>query len=210
MLHLYIMRHGETDYNKQQLAQGASDIPLNETGKAQAADARKELAQKEIVFDAIYASPLIRAIETAEILTGKTRDAFTIDDRLVEMHFGEAEGKSFVKNSFAMTLLNTDPEHYDAPVGGETVHEVFERAGSFLDSMREKYAEETKEDDLHVFVATHGMTIRAMLGVIRGTGPAQIWETRIGNCDIFHLTLEGGIYEEMPMLLSHFDPYDPH
>ena len=210
MLHLYVMRHGETDYNKRQLAQGVSDIPLNDTGREQARDAKKEMEKEEISFDYIYASPLCRALETAEILTGKTRENFTIDERLIEMHFGDAEGKSFVKDCPTMDLLNKDPEHYDAPDGGEVVQDVFDRAGAFLRDIKEEYGEAAREKDINIFVATHGMTLRALLGVVRGTGPALVWKTRIGNCDMFHLTLEDGVYKEMPMVLDHFDPYDPH
>lgn len=210
MLHLYVMRHGETDYNKRQLAQGISDIPLNDTGREQARDAKKEMEKENVSFDHIYASPLCRALETAEILTGKTRENFIIDERLIEMHFGNAEGKSFVKDCPAMDFLNKDPEHYDAPDGGEVVQDVFDRAGDFLRDIGEKYGEASREKDMNIFVATHGMTLRALLGVVRGTGPALVWKTRIGNCDMFHLALEDGVYKEMPMVLNHFDPYDPH
>ena len=87
---VYIVRHGQTDWNVQHKAQGRSDIPLNETGRRQAEELRDKI--KDIKFDAVYASPLKRARETAEIATdGEYKIVF--DDRLMERSFGDFEGK---------------------------------------------------------------------------------------------------------------------
>ena len=65
---LWITRHGQTDFNKNKIMQGNVNIPLNETGRAQAAEVREML--KGISFDAVISSPMDRAVETASIITG--------------------------------------------------------------------------------------------------------------------------------------------
>ena len=83
---LYIMRHGQTDWNLQHKLQGKTDIPLNEAGRTMAENARQKY--RDIHFDVCYCSPLKRARETAEILL-RGRDVPVItDDRLAEMDFG--------------------------------------------------------------------------------------------------------------------------
>lgn len=69
MTRVYMIRHGETDWNKAHRLQGWSDIPLNERGRAQAACAAKMMAS--VPLDVIYTSPLKRAVETADIIRGE-------------------------------------------------------------------------------------------------------------------------------------------
>lgn len=93
MTELLLVRHGETDWNKQGIIQGRHDIPLNETGKKQAEYTMKQL--QGIAFDHIFSSPLIRAKETAQIIAdglGVKDEIKTITD-LQERDFGEADGK---------------------------------------------------------------------------------------------------------------------
>lgn len=88
---LYLVRHGETDWNLQRRIQGATDIPLNETGREQARRAGRLLAQRR--WDAVIASPLSRAYDTASIIAAELGlPAPTTDDRLVERRYGDAEG----------------------------------------------------------------------------------------------------------------------
>ena len=65
---IYLTRHGQTDWNKQHLMQGRSDLPLNETGRLQAGEIRRKL--EGISFDAVYASCLKRAVTTASLISG--------------------------------------------------------------------------------------------------------------------------------------------
>ena len=76
-MRLYIARHGQTDWNVQHKAQGRTDIPLNDIGKKQAAELRNQI--KDIEFDAVYASPLKRATETAQIAIDGMRLSMTTD-----------------------------------------------------------------------------------------------------------------------------------
>ncbi len=135
---LYIMRHGKTDWNEQHKLQGRTDIPLNENGIAMA----KKKQQKNIeIYIWIYATVhhLKRAEQTARIvLSGrKTQVPVVIDDRLMEMGFGEYEG---VQNSFNISDCNVNvlfrnPDRYIADKGAESLDELFERTGQFLDEV---------------------------------------------------------------------------
>ena len=88
---LYLVRHGETEWNRQQRIQGSTDIPLNETGRAQALATGRVLAALQP--DGIIASPLQRAFETAEIIAATLGlVAPTPDPELVERRYGAAEG----------------------------------------------------------------------------------------------------------------------
>ena len=86
----YFLRHGETNWNKQGLMQGHTDIPLNDTGRAQAEAAVAALSRMPI--DRIVASPLVRAYETAEIVNRVLQKPLTADAGIQERHFGSMEG----------------------------------------------------------------------------------------------------------------------
>ncbi|MCI8446125.1 MAG: histidine phosphatase family protein, partial [Bacilli bacterium] len=88
-MELYIVRHGETGYNKMGLLQGKTNIPLNQKGIEQANKTKKELEQ--INFDIVVSSPLNRAIDTAKIIA--PNNEILIDERLNERTLGEYEGK---------------------------------------------------------------------------------------------------------------------
>ncbi|WP_374948076.1 histidine phosphatase family protein [Agreia sp.] len=91
MTELILVRHGETDWNFTKRIQGSTDIPLNDTGRAQARAAAERLADEE--WHAVVTSPLGRARETARILARRLGlGQPQVDDRLVERAYGEAEG----------------------------------------------------------------------------------------------------------------------
>ena len=92
---LYIMRHGKTDWNALHKLQGRTDIPLNEEGRLMALKAHEEYKSWNI--DVCYCSPLIRAVETAQIVLKNRGIPIITDERLVEMSFGDYEG---IENSF--------------------------------------------------------------------------------------------------------------
>jgi len=87
---LYIVRHGQTDWNDQHLIQGHTDIALNEIGEKQANDLRAEL--KNIKFDKVFSSDLVRAKRTAEILVLERELEVETTNILRELNYGEFEG----------------------------------------------------------------------------------------------------------------------
>ena len=80
---IYIIRHGETDWNVLRKFQGRTDIPLNENGRQVAEWTREGL--KEIDFDIVYTSPLRRAKETAQIIVGDRQIPIIEEERIIEM-----------------------------------------------------------------------------------------------------------------------------
>ncbi|MBI5126917.1 histidine phosphatase family protein [Candidatus Roizmanbacteria bacterium] len=93
---LYLVRHGQTEWNVRKLIQGHRDIPLNEKGKEQARKLADEL--KAIKFDAIYSSDLKRASETAGLIASTKGLDVHISEDLRERDFGKFAGQSFEGN----------------------------------------------------------------------------------------------------------------
>ncbi len=90
---LYLVRHGQTDWNKLKKLQGGTDIPLNNEGKKEAAALQAQFT--DLKFDAVYSSDLMRAKETAEIISyGRNLEVITTSN-LRERSWGNHEGKSF-------------------------------------------------------------------------------------------------------------------
>lgn len=87
----YYLRHGETDWNLQGLAQGRTDVPLNENGRAQARDACRLVENLRI--STLCSSPLQRALETAEILQSQTGARLEVIEDLAECSWGACEGQ---------------------------------------------------------------------------------------------------------------------
>ena len=102
MVYFYIVRHGQTLLNSLDRAQGWSDSPLTEAGKQMAADIGKKL--KRIEFDAVYASDMLRAVQTAKLILetgGKSGVPIEKDERLREWCLGCMESENnvvFIKN----------------------------------------------------------------------------------------------------------------
>ena len=93
-MNIYILRHGQTNYNRDGKFQGQIDISLNETGIEQAQQAKELL--KDINFDLVISSPLIRALKTAQIVTNNAE--IKTDKRIIERSFGTLEGNYCIQN----------------------------------------------------------------------------------------------------------------
>ena len=185
---LYIIRHGKTDWNLKHKLQGRTDIPLNDEGRDMALEAGERY--KDIHFDVCYCSPLVRAKETAELLL-KGRDVPIItDDRLVEMCFGEFEG---VENSFSIPdcQINTlffHPEEYVPEGGAESLDELFERTGSFLDEVALPLVEQGKD----VLIVGHGAMNSSIVCRMRNMERKDFWSAGIKNCELISISPSPG------------------
>lgn len=196
-MRLYFVRHGETDWNKARKIQGQVDIPLNAFGRHLAEATRDGLS--DISFDICYSSPMSRAVETAEcILEG--RDVPVIkDDRIVEMAFGEWEGRCCSKEGWdlpeSFRLYFSDPEHFEPAEGGETFADVKKRTGEFLSELYQK--EEYK--DFNILVTTHGAALGGLLNNIKNLPLSQYWGTGVHkNCGVTEVEVTNGV----PHILS--------
>ena len=132
-MELYLVRHGQTLWNKEQRYYGHSDVGLSEKGLLQA----KRMGHyfKNINFDKVIASPLIRAVDTAKELTDQE---ILTDSRLMEQNFGLFEGKTYaeLKEQYPQELQawNQNHENYCLPEG-ESFSMVRTRVEDFLQDM---------------------------------------------------------------------------
>ncbi|HEY0259959.1 MAG TPA: histidine phosphatase family protein [Lacisediminihabitans sp.] len=149
---LYLVRHGETDWNLERRIQGSTDIPLNDTGRAQAARTGRLLARRE--WDGIVSSPLSRALETGRIIAREVGiDGIETLDAIVERRYGEAEGLE------DRELARLFPGNSIVP-GRETRQEVEGRVIPALVSLAERY------EGANLIVTTHGGVIRTVLNAV--------------------------------------------
>lgn len=142
---LYLVRHGQTDWNIHWKIQGRSDIPLNDTGRKQAHITGEK--SKNIKIDRIIASPLVRAYETAQIINEYHHVPLSVDNRLMERDFGIFEGRykeDFNFEEFWDYDLN---KSYEA---SEDVHSFFTRIYDYLDELNKTYPEES------IMIVAHG------------------------------------------------------
>lgn len=171
----YFARHGETDWNREQRYQGSKDIPLNRTGQLQA-DANgvllRELLEREGVDPAglrWYASPLSRAAETMD----RMRAAFDVtlppvihDKRLIEISFGELEGRlhAELSDDLAQAPGQRDASYWHfRPQGGENYEDVAVRLRDFA-----------RELTRHTVVVAHGGVLRVLRHLVEGTDRAEV------------------------------------
>lgn len=152
-MRLVLVRHGETEHNRDQLTLGRADVPLNERGCLQA-DA---LAASFVTAPAaIYASPLARAAETARRIGAATGVAVTVEPALIEMDVGEMEHLTGAQlreryPDFLRTWLS--PACADARMpGGETLAEVQDRAWASVERMRAAHPDGAVVAVTHNFV----------------------------------------------------------
>ena len=172
---IWITRHGETDLNRQRLMQGRSDIPLNETGIAQAQAARAKIG--DMSFDAVYSSPLIRAVTTASIIGNVPENEIITDERIIETDFGKYEKRPYDRMGILMTLYWALPEIFPAPRTVESIRSMTARSSSFLRELEQMPYE-------NVLVVCHGGIIRALCGYLQDRRNGIVWRPRPQNCEI--------------------------
>ncbi|MBR3307311.1 MAG: histidine phosphatase family protein [Lachnospiraceae bacterium] len=177
---LYIIRHGRTDWNDEMRLQGQTDIPLNDDGRRMAEEAAGRYGK--IHFDLAFCSPLLRAKETAEILLWGRDIPIYFDDRLKEMAFGVCEGAKDYRTDPAcpVSLLFRDPEAYDPPEGAESLDELFERTGAFLEERVLPLVREGKD----VLIVGHGAMNSAIICRMAGLSRKDFWSAGIENCEL--------------------------
>ena len=181
---VYLIRHGETDWNKSKKLQGRSDIPLNEFGRHLAEETRPAFDQVD--FAAVYTSPLKRAKETAQLVIGDRDIPIIEDQRLIEMGFGDYEGLKCkgedieIPDEEFLSFFNA-PEEYDPPEKGESFEEVSARLKDFL---TELFTNEELQDKT-VLVSTHGAALCGILRVIKGLPISEYWGKGVHkNCGV--------------------------
>lgn len=139
---IYVVRHGQTDWNLQGRCQGRQDIELNQTGRAQAAALAEQLA--DVKFDVCFASPLKRTLETAQTIY---HGEIITDPRLIERGIGALEGRQGWKE--AGVNFNDPHDPVSQQYGVEMLPDLQKRLRSFWDEILTKYVGQ------NVLVVTH-------------------------------------------------------
>jgi broad specificity phosphatase PhoE len=177
---ILLVRHGETDWNRARRWQGHTDTPLNDAGRAQA----RELAARLDPPDAIVASDLTRARETAEILAGRFDIAVELDPRLREVDVGEWSGLTMAE------VEERYPEGLQRRLAGgtgwergETYEQMGVRVLAALHDLAERH-------DGTVVAVTHGGCVRE---VLHATGLAPAERPHIGNCSVHAVVVRDGV-----------------
>jgi broad specificity phosphatase PhoE len=173
MTEIYLVRHGQTEWNAQLIFRGRKDIPLNEVGHKQARALAGALKDRNI--DAIYTSPLRRALETAQpVATLFDLEAVPVQG-LIDINYGEWEGVSHdeIKRRYTHQYAQWEkrPELVQFPQG-ETLDAVKERAfGALTDIARKNPARS-------VLIISHRVINKVLLCALLGISNAHFWEIR--------------------------------
>ena len=187
MTRVYLIRHGETEWNKSGILQGNSNVLLSPEGIHQA-----RLLAEHTPFhsvDAIYSSDLSRAVKTAEILADKFKLPVIKVPALREINFGEWEGKflrelrSENHDSFEKFFTKPDKVH---PPGGETFLECQARIVTALDDIVDTH------DGQNIVVVSHGAAIRLILCAALTIPIRKMWAISQSNSAVNILCIDGG------------------
>lgn len=176
---IYSTRHGQTDYNKQELILGITNVQLNDMGAEQARQLADEI-EKIGDVDFIISSPMIRANITAKVVADRCGLEIITDDRLKEWDYGDYEGKSRFTEHFS-----EDKREFAVRMGktGESVLQVAHRVYSFLDEIIEKYS------DKNILLVSHGGICRIIETYFHDMTTEQYSNWFMGNCQLIEYNI---------------------
>ena len=186
MLHLFLVRHGETEWNAVGKIQGVSDIPLNEKGFSQAGKIGEYLSP--IKPGAIYSSNLVRAVETATAIAAHHDMPIIQKVELQELNYGEWEGLTKpeieANNGISSWKNFRDDPLNNRPPGAETIESLFERSKSIFSEIINSY------QSGEVIVVSHGGCISALLAIALG-GQKEAWiPIWLGNTSLSRISID--------------------
>lgn len=179
---LYLVRHGETDWNQKSIFQGQTDVDLNKKGRDQACKTA-ELFQ-EIEIDQIYSSDLKRAKNTARLIVRDKNLEVRENKQLREVSFGDWEGLSFaeIKKQYPDQVVSwqQDPIH-NSPPAGEKLLNFKLRIEDFFEKIISRHQGDK------ILVVTHGGVIKVYLTAVLSIKPKNFWQFQIDNCSLTEL-----------------------
>lgn len=170
---LYLVRHGQTDWNKKKLIQGNLDnIPLNENGMQQAEAVAKRI-KRDYQVDAIYASGMLRAQQTAQVIGDLFDIKVNVNQNLNEVDFGKFAGHSIYEieadfpeyfQAFRHFILTSREEKIQRPIlpEGETIPAIEVRVKAFVQNLLRDHTGE------HVVAVSHGSFLKCMMTYFSG------------------------------------------
>jgi broad specificity phosphatase PhoE len=190
MTTIYLIRHGQTDWNRDKIFRGRADVPLNEYGRKEADALGRYLSDVRPI--ACYSSPLSRARETAEAAVRSHSLDIRLDDGIIDIDYGEWQGIPDVEvrksHSELYERWQQSPQRVRFP-GGESLAMVRRRAMASLDRIRAEHPDGT------VFVVAHRVVTKVIMCAVLGLSNAAFWKIRQDNCayNIFELSEDGAI-----------------
>lgn len=156
---IYLTRHGQTEWNLERRLQGRGNSPLTEAGIERAKELRERI--KDVDIDFIYSSPIERALDTANIIKGEKNIEVITDEGLMEMCFGDYEGRKtdevMAENpSWNIDLIMHGDVELCAP-NGEDLASVRARVAETMDRIIEENRGKA------ILIVTHGITLKALM-----------------------------------------------
>lgn len=204
-MEVYIMRHGETHWNRLGLVQGSSDIELTEYGIQLAKETAEGFAERDIHFDHIFTSPYKRAVKTAQCIAENDGITPVVVDDLREMNFGLYEGKSLselVKTDENFGYCFYTPSKFVADETGESFETVEQRICRFI----EEHLLPLEQSKSSVLVVCHGAIIRTFFKVINDMKLDDFWTVKQPNCCVNHFRLEQGKLSLIEGNILYYEP----
>ena len=165
---IYVVRHGETEWNALNKVLGRTDIPLNSKGINQAREMAGSL--KDLKIDKILSSPLIRTRQTADIISAALGMDYIIDERLIEHDFGIFEGT----DRFSREYQEAKRQFFARYPGGE----------SFFDLVSRVYPLLKEIEGENVLLVTHGGICRVIRSYFEDLGNEEFVQFSQGNCEV--------------------------
>jgi broad specificity phosphatase PhoE len=171
MTSIYLVRHGQTAWNKEEIFRGRTDVPLDETGMRQAELAGEYF--KEILLQGIYSSPLSRAWQTAEQIARSQNLKVQPLAGLIDMSFGKWEGRPLQEvremDQERYRQWRDEPHLFKLP-DGESLDEIRSRAMAALEEVIKKHPEET------VVLVSHRVVNKELLCGVLGIDNSHFWQ----------------------------------
>lgn len=203
-MRLYVMRHGETQWNKEHRLAGRTDVSLNEKG-IKLAELTAE-GTKKVKFDLCLSSPLARALETARIVLKNTAVPIICDESLIEISFGDYEGivcqdddRNILMDEYAS--FRNEPLKFKGMPHGESICDVINRA----EKAYKRIVENPSYQDKTLLISTHGCFYRAFLNSIYDN-PNDFWQGGVPkNCAVSIVDVNNGIAKILKSDVIYYD-----
>jgi len=183
---IYLLRHGETEWNRKKLFRGHSDIELSQRGREQARAAAETLRKRQI--SSIYTSPVLRSVETAEIVSEVLGIPFTESPELSDPDCGIWTGmdleKARINHPQEYELMKNHPSQLRFP-GGESVLEVYERVSRFI--LQDLWDRENE----NTLLVTHNFIFQVFTMTVLGCHLDNLYNVEMDNGAISQYSRKG-------------------
>jgi broad specificity phosphatase PhoE len=186
MVEIILARHGETEWNVNEVFRGRFDVELNETGMRQAKLLAEYLSDSKI--DAVYSSPLQRALKTVQMIAGYHKLDVQVTDGLIDFDYGEWQGlphqevKKKYKELYAQWVNN--PQLVTMP-NGESLNGVRQRANGVVNEVIARHSGT-------VVLVSHRVVNKVLICALLGLDNSHFWNIRQDTCGMTTFTYESG------------------